>query len=541
MTPETPTTTGFQRFLRGLRFLTGSILLLLVAGPAGSDLLASYEPSETDLTLSSPDPGMSVVWPTLGGVGGVPAATEGSHVVKIEWVGEADRKVEVKHQWSGPTFDLAGHSWILVDVFIATPSALPETAGIWDDIFEWIPGSPVPAVTHQWITVAMNVFHREDENLDHIWALLFEHLAGDDGTLYLDNLRLVPSREIRFAGHDWYVKSSGEPFGPGPNHFSEAPEDVWVDSSGHLHMKIVKRDGLWYCTEIVAKESFGNGTYVFTVETRVDQLDPDIVAGLFLWDGDAPEHHYREIDIEFGRWKDPQSQNAQYVIQPWDAPGNRYRFDVDYPGPADPTTHVIRWAPDRIDFTSYYGPFRTYPGAGGMIASWSYTGADIPPAGGETPRINFWLVDGLPPTDGEEAELVISDFGFRAEYPVADCSDGFDNDGDGFTDFPNDPGCRDAESNLEAPQCQDGIDNDPAQDGLIDFDGGETIHGECSGGSCPAGVSDPDADGVADSDPNCTTAFRNCEKERCSDCGLGVELLLLLPVLRLTWARRRRD
>ena len=336
------------------------------------------------------------------------------------------------------------------------------------------------------------------------------------------------------------MKSSNEPFGPGPNRFSEAEEDVWVDASGRLHLKIVERDGVWYCTEIVLKDSLGYGTYVFTVETRVDQLDPNIVLGAFLWDANAPEHHYREIDFEFGRWKDSENQNAQYVIQPWDAPGNRYRFDIEYSEPTEPTTHVMTWASDRIDFQSYFGPFRTHPPAGKMIASWSYTGNDIPPAGGESPRINFWLVDGLPPTDGEEAEIVVSDFGFRAEFPAADCSDGFDNDRDGYRDFPNDPGCRDAESNLEAPQCQDGIDNEPAQDGLIDADGGESIHGECSGGNCPAGVSDPDADGVADPDPSCTTSPRNCEEVRCGGCGLGVELLLLLPVLHLRWARRRR-
>ena len=193
MTPKTPPETGFQSIFRGFRYLTGMVLLLLVAGSAGSDLLASYEPSETNaLELSSPDDELTVSWPTEGGVGGGPAATEGFHVVKIEWAGETDRKVEVKHQWPGPTFDLIGHSWILVDVFVATPSAIPGIAGIWDEVFGWVQGSPAPSITGQWITVAMNVFHREDENLDHIWALLFDELAGDDGILYLDNLRLVP-------------------------------------------------------------------------------------------------------------------------------------------------------------------------------------------------------------------------------------------------------------------------------------------------------------------------------------------------------------
>ena len=333
---KSPKTNGFHRSCGSspLFIFISCISLLLFAGPARSDLLASYEPSETNLTLSSPDSGMTVSKVVQGGE--APDATEGSHVLKLEWAGESDRKVEVKHEWNGPTFDLASSSWILVDVFIATDSALPGVVGIWDDVFDWTGGSPVPTVTDQWITMAMNVFHREDEGLDHIWALLFENLAGDDGTIYLDNLRLVGPREISFAGYDWYAKS-GDWLGPGPNHFSEAEEDLWVDASGRLHMKIVEKEGLWYCTEIVSIDSFGYGTYVYTVETRVDQMDPYIVLGAFTWDTFAPEHHYREIDFEFGRWKDPQNQNAQYVIQPWDSSGNLYRFDIGYSGSTETT------------------------------------------------------------------------------------------------------------------------------------------------------------------------------------------------------------
>jgi hypothetical protein len=49
-----------------------------------------------------------------------------------------------------------------------------------------------------------------------------------------------------------------------------------------------------------------------------------------------------------------------------------------------------------------------------------------------------------------------------------ECNDGVDNDGDGLTDYPNDPQCGSPCDNSEAvkPQCSDGIDNDG--DGLID-------------------------------------------------------------------------
>ena len=104
------------------------------------------------------------------------------------------------------------------------------------------------------------------------------------------------------------------------------------------------------------------------------------------------------------------------------------------------------------------------------------------------------------------------------------CSDGVDNDGDGFTDFPADPGCATANGPRENPACQDGINNDN-QIGT-DFDGGVSILGPGNG--------DPNGP-----DPHCTSASRNNERPN-AFCGLGAELVLLLPALGAWRARRRR-
>ena len=58
-----------------------------------------------------------------------------------------------------------------------------------------------------------------------------------------------------------------------------------------------------------------------------------------------------------------------------------------------------------------------------------------------------------------------------------ECNDGLDDDGDGFTDFPNDPGCANAlDSDERGPDflCDNGIDDDldtfidfPADDGCL--------------------------------------------------------------------------
>jgi hypothetical protein len=101
------------------------------------------------------------------------------------------------------------------------------------------------------------------------------------------------------------------------------------------------------------------------------------------------------------------------------------------------------------------------------------------------------------------------------------CDDNIDNDGDGFVDYPADPGCRNASSTTESPECNDRIDNDG--DGKIDFDGGASAtQGAVSGTP----------------DPQCTVAWHGSEAPVW--CGLGFELALVIPVLEIARRHRRR-
>jgi hypothetical protein len=99
------------------------------------------------------------------------------------------------------------------------------------------------------------------------------------------------------------------------------------------------------------------------------------------------------------------------------------------------------------------------------------------------------------------------------------CDDGFDDDGDGAVDYPEDVGCGAPGSAQEDSQCSDGLDNDG--DGGIDWDGGAWING-----GVPLGPADV----------HCATGADNREKSNAS-CGLGFELTFLLPALA---ALRRR-
>jgi hypothetical protein len=84
-------------------------------------------------------------------------------------------------------------------------------------------------------------------------------------------------------------------------------------------------------------------------------------------------------------------------------------------------------------------------------------------------------------TLGGSNDAYISKLGASGPPPLPQCSDGVDNDGDGKTDYPADPGCTSAADDSESPnpssptapgiaavpaQCADGRDND--SDGAID-------------------------------------------------------------------------
>jgi len=217
------------------------------------------------------------------------------------------------------------------------------------------------------------------------------------------------TRTISFSGYTWDVKFTPTLAGPGPNYFSDDPADVWVDNDGYLHLNIIYRDGIWYSTEVICSELLAYGSYTITLGSRVDLLDKNVVLGFFTWDTDAPQYHYREIDIEFSRWGEDIAPNTQYVIQPWDVSGNRHRFDMNL---ADTDSmHQIDWHNDQIQFFSWGQDYSS-------LQSWTYTNpAYIPPAGAGHARINLWLLNGWAPSDDQNVEAIIKTFDFNPASP----------------------------------------------------------------------------------------------------------------------------
>lgn len=210
---------------------------------------------------------------------------------------------------------------------------------------------------------------------------------------------------ISFSGFTWDIRTSlVNRIGAGPNFFSDSPNNVSVDSSGRLHMKITKMIvggvSVWYSSEVVLRQSLGYGQYIFNLEGGFENMDINAVLGLFTYDADAPPN-YREIDFEFTRDGVPGNKNSQFVIQPFQVASNIFRFDFgSYPN----SSHVFNWTPSRVDFTSR---------GGSQNVGWTYTGTNVPTAGNEKARIELWMIRDRAPATGAEIEVIVRSFEFR--------------------------------------------------------------------------------------------------------------------------------
>ncbi|MFH1740558.1 MAG: hypothetical protein ABIH23_16240 [bacterium] len=277
-----------------------------------------------------------------------------------------------------------------------------------------------------------------DEFATEIAAFLLPSVVvppNASGTEYLPDIpeslafirfsRDLNSRIISFAGYEWTLKNSNSPSGPGPNVFSDRLDDVWVDNQG-VHLTVNKREGRWWCTEVVLTKSFGYGTYIFQTSSRVDTLDPMIIAGIFSWESDAPDSKRREFDIEFGRWGDPESNsNIRYVVQPCaqcsDEAACCHRFQIELTDQENDLTHMIRWEQNALGFKTYLGEFLdTTPPDTRLIEEWRFTGDPVPSPGRETIRFNFWLYKGNPPATDRNAEFIVSGFRFSPLSGIED-------------------------------------------------------------------------------------------------------------------------
>ncbi len=211
---------------------------------------------------------------------------------------------------------------------------------------------------------------------------------------------------ISFSGYTWYVENSEQLCNPGPNYWSNNPENVWVDENGWLHLKITNRNGKWYCAEVTTTQTFGYGTYAFYVASNIANLDRNVILGLFAYKDDA-----HEVDIEFSKWGDEYNPNAWFTVQPppYINGRNQKTFNLQLNG--DYSTHYFTWSRRSIFFQSFHGhyPIGTQPSSNIIESFTSYSRTS---AQGVRAHINLWLYHGNYPSDGMPVEVIIKNFKF---------------------------------------------------------------------------------------------------------------------------------
>lgn len=211
---------------------------------------------------------------------------------------------------------------------------------------------------------------------------------------------------VDFSGFAWRVRKAPSDRGGTANPYS--PENVYTDSSGALHLRIVKRDQQWTCSEVNLTRSLGYGTYSFTVEDT-SKLEPPVVFGMFTWDYSVSNYqeNYGEFDVDITRWADPKAQNAEFVVQPPVVPANISRFMA----PPGKLKHTIIWEPGRVTmFTA-----RASGGAGAPIVSKHVFTSEVPAPGFESMRMTLYVYrdpNGKSPGLQHPAEVVVDRFEF---------------------------------------------------------------------------------------------------------------------------------
>ncbi len=213
---------------------------------------------------------------------------------------------------------------------------------------------------------------------------------------------------IQFSGFDWIIKDSKERItGPGKNYFSSSKENVWIDSLGKLHLKIIQRNEKWYSAEVRLTESLGYGRYIFYIDPLPQALDKDMVIGLFMYDHKDTSNFHKEVDIEFSKWGKEKNENSQYVIQPYENQPHRFESDLNYS-----SKHSIAVRKRKIEFISHYND-ETFPDTlNTTIQKWKYKPENVYRTGDEKVSINVWLYKATETSSLKPVEVIISGFDF---------------------------------------------------------------------------------------------------------------------------------
>jgi len=222
----------------------------------------------------------------------------------------------------------------------------------------------------------------------------------------------IQARDIEFGGYTWTIRSGRG--GPGPNEWDE--NNVWLDASTNLHLKISQRDGEWSCAEVTMRKRLGFGRYQFQTSARLDLLDDNVVLGLFNYPtGDVGPGGTHEIDIEFARWGSAKNPMGNYTVWPVLKSLKQVSKSFPFTLTGEQATHRFIWSRDEVKFLSLQG-YQEHDSD--EIKAWVYSPKEASRYISQQPmpvHINLWLFKGLSPMNSREVEVIIHDFKFTPD------------------------------------------------------------------------------------------------------------------------------
>jgi hypothetical protein len=209
------------------------------------------------------------------------------------------------------------------------------------------------------------------------------------------------SQRFDWSGHRWTTRAfQGE---PAPHHrWDGGTDNVRVDEAGDLRLRLTRPDGQLTGAQLWT-DPLGYGTYSWTIASRLDQLHPSVVLGLWTYDDDTPVLGNRELDIEFTRWGDASYWNTWFNVHPQEQTGASHGYFL---GAQTRTTHSWTWAPGVVSF-------RSVDADGRVLAEHTYRSTQFVPAPAtEKVLMNLWVAPLGDWTSAPETEIVIERFTF---------------------------------------------------------------------------------------------------------------------------------
>jgi len=242
--------------------------------------------------------------------------------------------------------------------------------------------------------------------------------------------------DLYWSGYGWTFRTGGG--GPQYNGQWASTTGAWVDGSGYLHLKIQRINNVVHAAEIVSvrggegvAQKWGYGTYRFTVGSPLSGLHPNVVLGLFTYDG-SPDAaiSQNEIDIEVSGWSWPavywgstyylpaaggtaaavpvhqyDATNSALVVSEftWEPNTLTWRTWLD-----GDTTH----APDRTSTVTHGQAYSYTHSYNGLVYSGTHV---VPTPADEQVLLNLWAYNenaAYPAGNTPETEIIVRQFQF---------------------------------------------------------------------------------------------------------------------------------